>query len=815
MAAVTQLIPSYLGGVSTQPDVKKLNGQVKEALNCFADPTFGMTKRSGSVYLSILDDSPKLKDGKWFFILRDNREAYIGVIKDDDIRIWNAITSVEANVDVTAGKGYLKGQTTARPERLIYDVLTIQDKSIITNKTVKVEAKPTPSVTYGLNATVRLLEVSYGSDYVVTIDGTEKVRYEAPDTPDSEVINAKTILDALYEGLKDDYTVTQLDSSLEIQSATPFTIDTEGGVTNDGLISFQDRVDVASKLPNQSIEGRTIEVLELATDGLGYWSTFSADDGTSGNGIWEETLAPDVSPGFKNSTMPHELLSLGPDISGVSQFTFRPISYEDRLVGNDATNPQPSFIGFPIQKSFFNNNRLGFLSEANVIMSKSSDFFNFYSGSAQQQVASDVIDLSASSTRPVLLFSCLSVAQGLLLFSRRQQFLLYSDDGPLSPATSIIRQISEYEMNVDVEPVNTGTQVIFTSKSPSQSRVYSMVTRGSEDDPLVADIGKVVSGYLPDSIDYIDVSTQNEMTIFSGVNDQEMYFYKTYSNGQEVIIQSWFKWSMPGNMQTFFAVEDRLFSVCDAGGHYILSVVYFNQVQETEVIISDNGQIIGNPSLDFYTRPTKLELSGKDTKAYLPFKIDKPATFLVTSPRTGSFRRTNIDEFGYAGPYGSSDTSGYYVPVTKFDSDAGGNFALIEGQDLTSYATHCIVGYDYEMSLNLPQIYYKLDGNDKVSDYTASTTISRLKFSVGLTSAIEFKVQARGSKEWESVQPVVEADYYLANDIPLVDSNIFILPIYQRTTNFLVKATSDFPFPVSINSMMWEGQYSPRYYRRT
>ena len=47
MAAVTQTIPNFLGGVSNQPDDKKLPGQVKEALNVYPDPTFGLQKRPG------------------------------------------------------------------------------------------------------------------------------------------------------------------------------------------------------------------------------------------------------------------------------------------------------------------------------------------------------------------------------------------------------------------------------------------------------------------------------------------------------------------------------------------------------------------------------------------------------------------------------------------------------------------------------------------------------------------------------------------------------------------------------------------------
>ena len=49
---------------------------------------------------------------------------------------------------------------------------------------------------------------------------------------------------------------------------------------------------------------------------------------------------------------------------------------------------------------------------------------------------------------------------------------------------------------------------------------------------------------------------------------------------------------------------------------------------------------------------------------------------------------------------------------------------------------------------NLPEFYYKMDGNDKVSDFTASLTISRLKFSIGLSGAISFKINAMGSEEW-------------------------------------------------------------------
>ena len=69
-------------------------------------------------------------------------------------------------------------------------------------------------------------------------------------------------------------------------------------------------------------------------------------------------------------------------------------------------------------------------------------------------------------------------------------------------------------------------------------------------------------------------------------------------------------------------------------------------------------------------------------------------------------------------------------------------------------------------------------------------------------------------EEWFDVQPVIEANTYLANDVPLDNDTVFTLPIHQRTENFSLKLFNNSPFPIAVNSMMWEGRYTPRYYKR-
>ena len=68
---------------------------------------------------------------------------------------------------------------------------------------------------------------------------------------------------------------------------------------------------------------------------------------------------------------------------------------------------------------------------------------------------------------------------------------------------------------------------------------------------------------------------------------------------------------------------------------------------------------------------------------------------------------------------------------------------------------------------------------------------------------------------WYTLQSSQDANYYLGDDVPLDTQNLFTVPIHQRTDNYTIRVFSDSPFPLSLTSMSWEGNYSPRYYRRT
>ena len=923
MAAVTQLIPSYLGGVSKQTDQKKLPGQVRECLNAYPDPTFGLRKRPGlkfikTLYESSNTSSPDLANAKWFFIKRDNEEKYIGCILDKDdsvhaaapIRIWNS-SGTACTVTYPDGVTYLD---TTRDN---YDILTVQDNSVITNKTKVVAKQAAPSYTLGSKATVRLYQVKYSCLYKVTVkigSTTHTAEYTTiekeavpPAGPNGELVNTaekilselKSDLDAL--SLSGTLTTTQLEATLELsyvnssgnaEAIEVTAIDNQGNAT---IRSFGKQVSVVADLPTESVHNRVVKIINSSEGSAEdtYWSKFVAENGVKGAGYWTETIDPTVAPGMDSSTLPHQLRNTAANV-----FVFEKADWVDRKVGDEDTNPDPSFVGVKIQQTFFHNNRLGILSEDNVAMSKSGEFYDFYYATALTQTASDPIDINCSTIRPAVLHAIVPTAQGLILFSKNQQFILFSDAEILTPSSAVVRGISNYEMDSNIDPVDVGTHINFVSKTPSYSRVFGMRTRGAEESPIVDDISRIVSEWIPDTVTNLLTSPQNFLIALYGPLDNTMYLHKTYSVGEKTVMQSWFRWDFPGNIQHAAVESDTMWSVVEYKGKYILSSASLTQTPEEKIIITSDGQQV-NPHMDLYGAVSSMTYDSTNelTKCYLPTGMKDNATLTPVLVIAGN-GTTN-----FAGVTESGFTITPDRPTNQDHTTASPYFEVPKKNISGLTAADVIVGYKYNYSVELPKTYFKMNPEGTLKDYTASLTVARMKFALGLSSVCSFKVKSKGysgeiwegtvadakagtsgkgyevpfllkeengikvtldgarqastayavtstdthstvtfttaptaaedagvsngwkavpaqkivitTDTWYDVQPSSDAGQYLADDVPLVEENIFTIPIHQRAENFNMRVFSDSPFPVSLTSMMWEGQYSPRFYRRT
>jgi len=1065
MASVTQRIPHYLGGVSKQSDIKKFPGQLRECINAYPEPTFGLIKRPGFEFLHSLDQTTNgtdfsgtdLDNAKWFYINRDDDETYIGCVISEAIHIWNGkkdpslgyvkatitytdttfnitesggsgsgtddtyedvsvttggsgsgmkVTATVSGGEVTAiavtteGTGYTiddtitiakadVGNTTNDPTAEItaisskvyldttrdnYEVLTVQDTTYITNKTkvTTVRAAP-PTNSLSKKGTIRIKGIDYSANYKVTIKetgGSDQIytfttrdldNFTDEADPGTAGLSTDTVLTALETGingltLDTSFTVTRLKATIELSSDVAFTLECQGGASNELLTSFQDQVEDLAKLPEESMNGRHVKIINTKSDQDSYYAKFVTESGSSGSGHWEETIAQDVSKGFHANTMPHELFN-----DSTNVFTFRPITWSERLVGDDETNEHPSFKDNTIQQVFFHNNRLGFLTSDNVSMSQSGQFKNFYHESARALTAADPVDLNCSAVRPAVLHGVLPTTQGLILFSEKSQYIMYADNGVLTPRTTVIRGISNYEIDNKISPVDNGTTLAFLSKTPGYSRVFSMETQGQENNPNILDIAKTVAEYIPDTITSMVASPQNDLIALYGESMSDVYFYRTYHDGKELVLQAWFKWTFPGNVLHINVDNDTMWAVVKAvntdstKNRYHLIKTSLTQTPENPILTTKDGQSI-NPYMDMYAEPSSVtyDTAADATRVYLPYiHIANASPVIIIK---GDASAGELAGYTLSPPYASAGSDHFIILDTNWTST---------GEDI---ADKIIVGYKYNYDITLPKTYYQMAEN--VYDYTSILTIARMKFSVGLSSVVGFKVKRRGrntpyqewtgvgtvisgilvnngggggtvgdhtfknlattsssgtgmtvdvtlsggiatavtvhtegtgyadadtitidkadlggtsadvvatittagqtefefnfdirdvndlkvkvngvettaytifepvggtpktltmtgtvpadghniilyTDTWYDIQTVKDANEYLADDVPLAEQSLFTLPIHDKTDNFSVRVFSDSPFPISLTSMMWEGNYSPRYYRRT
>ena len=846
MPAITQTTPNFLGGVSRQNDDKKLSNQVTECINGYPDPTYGLLKRPGMEHINVLKKADgtafsktELADAAWFFIDRDEAGSYIGAIKGTNIYVWTKDDGTFCTV-TNNGSSYLTGT-----KQSDYHFRSVQDVTVITNKTVTTAMQADATYVSNSVATIKLNELSE-NDYTVTIQGYDAtVTAQSTTTFDdflfynASSVNTnhhlidkiKSIIDARqaasdtdfagqwyiesystsivikrFEDLTDGVTMGYTPSVINL-TPSAFTITAKGGIGNTGIEVFQDDVSNAADVPPESYNGHTVKVVNTNSTDDDYYLEFEAFNGTRGKGYWKETVAPDVSPGLDAATMPYQL-----ENTGATTFTFKQIPWKDRQVGDDISNAPPSFIGYKLTCSFFYANRFGVLSEDNVFFGVANDSFNFFVKSGLTQVDSDPVDLNVSSVRPVVLNDVLPSPQGLLLFSARQQFQVYAASAnTLTPSTTVIRSLSNYEMSSNISPVDVGTTTAFVNTVPGYAKLFNLQLREIEQSPLVVDISKVVLEWIPDTVDSLAVSSQNSIIMLTDRDSSYMYLYRFYNNGDRDLFQAWVKWQLVGSIQAANIIDDDVIVVSQQEDQYTLGKITLDQVPTGDVTATASG-MTGNPCLDMATRPVKPHASVEAvvydetndiTKIYVPYTPidDKEAVMFLAVPTADVGTDSAID----------SDIGYYASAIERIETGTSYRYFEVKGK-FTDYADGIIVGYGYDFEVTLPKFYYRLD--ETKTDYTATLTISRAKFSVGRTGAIRFKVKADGSNEWKNVEHTTIGDTYSADTNPVKDERQFIVPIHQRNTNFELKVTSDFPYPVSLVSMMWEGNYSPRFYRR-
>jgi hypothetical protein len=697
-------------------------------------------------------------------------------------------------ISTTPSNGYLYGATADDIE-----LLTLNDYTFVLNKAKTVALTADTSAAKPNEAFV-VVKVMGTGHYRIYLDGTERGTHNAGTGGDVDGILNDLVSDIngqTFGGTT--YTAVKVGPGMYISADNPFTISVVGGPSEDALFVFQETTPTVADLPIQCKDGYVVKVVnstDINVDDM--YVKFVADSGaTYGTGVWEETLAPEIQYKFDPLTMPHQLVR-----NADGSFTFGPVTWEDRLVGDLETNPNPSFVGAKINNLFFYRNRLGFLSNEAVILGRAGDYFNFWATTALTVTDDDPIDITASSVRPVNHRYVRPISVGLVLFSDTEQFILTTDADILSPKTAKINELSSYECDPLVEAVTLGTSLAFVSKTPLFTRLYELSEISPDRPPVMTEQTKIVPELIPQTATSMIASPALSIVSLATTGSTTVYQFKFLEQNQQRA-SAWYKWELTGELLDQFFDANTYYATVKDGNNVFVQSYDLTQANEEGFLTLPTGEKT-DICLDVWdVNPYRSYTSGTDvTRVYLPYDHISGKTFsvLVLGGYIGASNSVSTESVGAAlYPTVEGTTGAYYVDV---DGD-------YRGRDL-------IIGYIYNMEVTLPKFFVvSAEGQSATSDFTSDLIIHRVKVSTGLSGPIKYDVTITGRPEWSKTIEATTPYSYDLNSVNMSADAIHTVPIYQRNENLTFKIIGDTPFPVSLLSLNWEGKYNTGFYRRS
>ena len=614
-------------------------------------------------------------------------------------------------------------------------------------------------------------------------NGNGLIRPEPTPFDAQTAVTADTIIGGIIQDLPTGITAKHIGNGIYLSSNNAFTVNV---VENDLMRVMQSSVNDVQGLPNQCKHGYIVKVQNsLRAEEDDYYLRFEGQNDKDGNGSWVECAKPGIAKSLTN-------MPLVIQRTATTTFTVRPFTYGDRDVGDDVTNPMPTFVGKRINKVLFFRNRLALLAGENVITSRPGTLGqpDFFIETALTVSTADPVDISAASMFPSDLFDGIEITAGLLVFSTNQQFLLASDDTVFNPDTAKLRSVATFNYNENMPPISLGTTIAYIDNSGKFSRFNEMANTAREGQPNIVEVSKIVPTLLPKDIDLITNSRENSIVLIGKTGTDTVFGYKYFQTAEKRSQAAWFKWKLNNPLVYHFIINDEYFFL---DSDYYLQSIKLIQADSDPSIVQDNVDFLLH--VDNHTT-----VSGGSFNSTTNLTTFSGVSWLntVTTPNHDLVVIDTNTSSPRVGRYAKATVSG-----TSFTLP--GNWS---GATLT-------IGYIYPYQVKLPTIYpTRSQNNVSRSDVNSSLVLHRVKFHFGKIGLYETTLERIGKNDYTEIYESTELDEYEASDAPYLEEFIKTVPVYEKNTNVEITLKSSHPAPATLRSLSWEGDYSPKYYKR-
>ena len=586
MAVVSRAIPTLLRGISQAADSTKQPDHADIQDNANSSPVRGLVKRSGTQFVTTLSSST-VGNVHIQTINRDINERYVAIFSNGNVKVYE-LDGTELTVNKPDGTSYLN---TSDPRSVIKTV-TIADFTFVVNTSITTAMDSAVSPGNITQAVVFINAVSDKTTYSVTVDGVTVTDDTTSDSTLSTTQVASDLQAGLNSGLTG-FTIARNGPVIHIKKndGSNFSIDGNDTQGNTQLTVVKDSVQRFTDLPTVSPNGYVVEIKgDESTNFDNYYVKFVTNNGGAfEEGQWEETVEPGITFKFNYDTMPHVLIRqadgnfrfarVDGDTYTLSGVTYTLPKWGERTVGDLDSAPNPSFIDNKINNVFFFRNRLGFLTDDNVVLTRVSEFFNFFPETVLSVIDSDPIDVGASHTKVAILKHAVTMGEQLVLFSDQTQFVLTSSSDALTPKTANVVVATEFESSDQAQPVGSGSSIYYLTNKGSFAGVREYITQENVAIKDASNITIHVPRLIPSNIFKLAVSTNEDVLVLLGTdNPNKLYINRwLYGDGFKKVLNSWstFTFNSAKSIKNIDFVGTDLFMVVEEANGTTLEKIPF------------------------------------------------------------------------------------------------------------------------------------------------------------------------------------------------------------------------------------------------
>lgn len=771
-ALYSQTIKNLVQGVSQQPSFIRYPEQLEEQINGFSTEVDGLQKRPPTVFLKKLAALQKGNASNMLvhFVNRDTTEKYMMVFTNNQIYVYD-LDGNQQTVNIPPGlASYL---ATSNPRRDL-QVLTVADYTFILNKTVTVKMdnskKAAGSNSYSL-AVVKTGQ--YGNTYTVSAGG-HTAKYQTPDGSEaSHVWNIKPQTIA--------YEIASLFGNGAWAAQNYVYIPYTSGQATDGyggaaMTFIHDEVQKFTDLPSQAPNGFKVKVKGDPNGGEdgSYYVQYNED-----KKVWEECPGFDVLTTIDVNTMPHALVRTGDGV-----FTFQTLAWDDRKVGDDDSNPLPSFVDNTLTNIFFYRNRLGLSSKENIILSESSNYYNWWMTTANDILDTDCIDVPITSTKVNLINYMVVYMEDLYAFSDDTQFIIRSD-ATLTPKTASPVEITQFNSSPDCQPVVTGKNLYFATERGTFASIKEYYTLQDVSAMKNAqDISSHVPNYIPKGVyQIVPSTTENILLVLSDGDKKALYVYKYLFSDTTRVQASWSKWTFDGDVVGCGFIGSKLYLLLHRGNHYTLEAMDFStniKDNDTEPyrVLLDQKKVLTNGVYDGLMEVTTFDLRS----AY------------------GYF-----DDTAWAnGVVDVVDSEGVYYPQLKVTNGKITLDGKFDGMSI-------IVGSPYLFHIMFSTFYIKQqNASGTTARAEGRTQLKYINLQYDHSGYFNAKVHQKSGMDFSYAMTSYMLGVSAKLGEPRDDTGIFRFPVHAKNDEVEISIDSDYPLPLSLIGLTWECIYTTK-----